>query len=399
MKHEVFWKNPDYTLRPVLKENTTCDYLIIGGGITGVSLAYFLSKHKNKKTILIEKNTIASGATGQSAGILTVRGEFDLYTALEYLGEKNALLFWKSIENSLEIIRNIIKKEKLSCEYESNHTLFGSMIDGDEHDHRIVLKEYAAEKLIDKQSKLLRENNIKKHLNTDIFKYAILCYHAGISVNPLKHAQGLSNVAVKKGVDIYEHTPLLKIKNNVATTPKANVRFNKVIFAIDTAYRKKSILKKKSTIIVTKPLTKEQLKKIGLHHKKFVWDEGNEYHYLKVTKDNRLLIGFGDEIVHKNHKRHHHSHPLNKIHLKEIKEFIHKIFPQITVSIEYAWSATYGTTTKFGITPNIFPVIETKGNRISLAGSGSQVVCVASSKYVADKLFGKKNLLDKFFSF
>jgi len=49
MKHEVFWKNPGYKVRPELKEDIECDYLIVGGGVTGVSLAYFLSKHKSKK--------------------------------------------------------------------------------------------------------------------------------------------------------------------------------------------------------------------------------------------------------------------------------------------------------------------------------------------------------------
>jgi len=44
MKHEVFWKNPGYVVRSKLKENIKCDYLIVGGGITGVSTAYFLLK-------------------------------------------------------------------------------------------------------------------------------------------------------------------------------------------------------------------------------------------------------------------------------------------------------------------------------------------------------------------
>lgn len=397
MKHEVFWKSPDYKLRPSLKNNIACDYLIVGGGITGISLAYFLSKHENKKTVLIEKNTLASGATGNSAGILTIRGEFDLHTALKYLGRKKALLYWRWIEDGLETIRNIVKKEKLSCEYEPNHTLFGSMLDGDKHDHHIILKEYAAEKLIDKQSKLLKEDSIKKYVNTSIFKYAVLCYHDGISVNPLKHAHGLARVAEKNGIKIHEQTPVLKIKNDIATTPHAKIKFNKIILATDTAYRKKSILKKKSTIVITKPLTREQLRKTGLDNKKFIWDESNEYHYLKVTKDRRLLIGFGDEIIHKHHKRHHHPHPLNKNHLEEIKTFMHKLFPYLDVVPKYAWSASYGTTTKFGLTPNIFPVIEKKGNVIALAGSGSQVVCVASSKYIADKLCGKTSPLDSLF--
>lgn len=40
----VFWKNPHYQRRPALAGRVSCDYLIVGGGVTGVSLAYFLNR-------------------------------------------------------------------------------------------------------------------------------------------------------------------------------------------------------------------------------------------------------------------------------------------------------------------------------------------------------------------
>ncbi len=90
MKHEVFWKNPDYIIRPELKEDINCDYLIVGGGITGVSMAYFLAKLGAKNIVLIEKKYIASGATGKAAGTLVLRGEMDLTYLNKGIGkEKN----------------------------------------------------------------------------------------------------------------------------------------------------------------------------------------------------------------------------------------------------------------------------------------------------------------------
>ena len=46
------------------------DNLVVGGGIVGVSIAYHLSKNKNSKTVLLEKNAIGSGATSMSAGTI-----------------------------------------------------------------------------------------------------------------------------------------------------------------------------------------------------------------------------------------------------------------------------------------------------------------------------------------
>lgn len=54
---------------------TTSDVIIIGGGIHGASLAFHLTK-KGVKPIILEKQFIASGATGRSSGL--VRMHYDL---------------------------------------------------------------------------------------------------------------------------------------------------------------------------------------------------------------------------------------------------------------------------------------------------------------------------------
>jgi glycine/D-amino acid oxidase-like deaminating enzyme len=89
MRTEVFWKNPNYHGFPELKKDTKCDYLIVGGGISGVSTAYFLQKFGAKNIILIEKEKIAGGATGRAAGILTPNTELDLKDVLRMYGNKH----------------------------------------------------------------------------------------------------------------------------------------------------------------------------------------------------------------------------------------------------------------------------------------------------------------------
>ena len=50
--------------------NKTADIIIIGGGISGVSIGYFLLKHGARNVVIIERSHIAAGATGRcGAGI------------------------------------------------------------------------------------------------------------------------------------------------------------------------------------------------------------------------------------------------------------------------------------------------------------------------------------------
>ena len=45
----------------------TADAVVIGGGMMGMATAYYLAKLGMKDVVLLEKNTVASGATGRCA--------------------------------------------------------------------------------------------------------------------------------------------------------------------------------------------------------------------------------------------------------------------------------------------------------------------------------------------
>ena len=54
-----------------LKENTFCDYLIVGGGFTGLSAARKLSEiEKDKKIIIVDSQYCGEGASSRNSGYL-----------------------------------------------------------------------------------------------------------------------------------------------------------------------------------------------------------------------------------------------------------------------------------------------------------------------------------------
>src|ERR1700675_799592 len=48
----------------------TADVVIIGGGVTGCSIAYHLVRRGIRNVVIVEKNFLASGATGKSSACI-----------------------------------------------------------------------------------------------------------------------------------------------------------------------------------------------------------------------------------------------------------------------------------------------------------------------------------------
>ena len=380
----MFWKNPGYKGRPELKQDIQCDYLIVGGGITGVATAYFLSQMGAKNIILIEKNAIASGATGKAAGSIVLKGELDLKDILHIYGREKGLRYWRLNEEGLNVMKKVIRKERIACDFEEEDTIYGSAYRDTDPS---VLSEYIVEKEIEPLSRLLVGKEMKKEINTPLFTYALYSKKHGISVNPLQFTQRLSQKIEKYGVRVYENTPLMHLKKRSAITPKGTINFKEVIVATDSSLRNSKIKKITSTIIITNPLTRKQLKSISMIPKKIIWDSKIIYHYLKITKDNRILLGYGDKHTHKKHTK---IDP-HKPHIIRIRKFLNKLFPHLNVSIEYAWSGS------FGVTDNKIPLIERTENHIMIGGAASQVMCIMAARYLAEKLTGRKSKMEEFF--
>ena len=51
-------------------EQTTADVVIVGGGIEGCSTAWALSQRGVTDVVICERNTVGSGGTGKSSGVV-----------------------------------------------------------------------------------------------------------------------------------------------------------------------------------------------------------------------------------------------------------------------------------------------------------------------------------------
>ncbi|MFP8890311.1 NAD(P)/FAD-dependent oxidoreductase [Natrialbaceae archaeon A-CW2] len=78
---------------------TQTDILVIGGGVMGMSTAYFLATMTDRSVTLLEKSQLASGSTGDSSAILRHHyGDEDIYTEMAWWSHQ----FFRAFDEKLD---------------------------------------------------------------------------------------------------------------------------------------------------------------------------------------------------------------------------------------------------------------------------------------------------------
>ncbi|MDP1624941.1 MAG: FAD-dependent oxidoreductase [bacterium] len=97
-----------------LKEDIETDVAIIGAGIAGISTAFFVLKHTDKKVAMIEKGKFAHGATGHNAGQIASYFERPFHELAEEFGLEKAAKAQVAIETSWQLLDEMYTEAGLS---------------------------------------------------------------------------------------------------------------------------------------------------------------------------------------------------------------------------------------------------------------------------------------------
>lgn len=89
------------------------DVVIVGGGIAGVTTAFFTLRNTDKKVMLLEAKKVAHGATGHNAGQITSYFERPLSDIVREFGVDMAIDGQRSIESAWMLIDQIVNEARL----------------------------------------------------------------------------------------------------------------------------------------------------------------------------------------------------------------------------------------------------------------------------------------------
>ncbi len=201
----------------------TADVVIIGGGISGCSIAYNLAKKGVKNVVVIEKSYLASGSTGRcGAGIRQQWG-----TERNCKISKLACDFFENAKDELEYDGDI--------EFKQSGYLMIASTDKELEQFAKNVKLQNSLGIPSKMISLKEAKEIVPYLNTDILTGATFCDKDG-HLNPFYTTEAFAKAAQRLGVRIYKFTEVTDVivengKVKGVKTDKGDISTNIVVNA------------------------------------------------------------------------------------------------------------------------------------------------------------------------
>src|SRR4051812_48155238 len=111
------WLETEYppSFKP-LSNDESCDVVIVGAGIAGLSVAYNALK-KGLSVVVLEDGRIMSGETGRTSAHLASALDDRFYNLEKYFGGKGARLAAQSHASAIDWIERVCQSEKIDCDF------------------------------------------------------------------------------------------------------------------------------------------------------------------------------------------------------------------------------------------------------------------------------------------
>ncbi len=314
-----------------LTKDLTVDDVVVGGGFTGVTTAYLLSK-AGRNVALVDDGYIGSGESGRSTAHLTYALDSRYHQIIHMHGEDIARKVMQSHKAAIDLIEANVSREGLNCDFRR--------VDG-----YLYLNEESSEEELTKELEALKQMGnddvqFMEHAGTSPFDPG-LCLRFPMQgrVNPLKYLGGLCREIVRNGGKIFTETHITDFESPTVKARSGNkITAQNIVVATNVPVNMRAKMHMKQapyrTYVVAFKVPKGHVSD-ALYWSTRLEQGGlaNSYTYIRIhpldEESDALIVGAQD------HKTGQADDGMQRF--ATIKAWVKQHFPQSGEAI-YAWS-------------------------------------------------------------
>jgi glycine/D-amino acid oxidase-like deaminating enzyme len=336
---------PEY---PPLTGSVACDLLVVGGGYTGLWTAlHAAQRNPDQRIVLIDADRIGWAASGRNGGFvdasLTHGAENGNSRWPNEIDKLNAI----GVENLDGMQADI---ERLGLDVEWQRT---GMLSVATEPHQVDWLQQAADA---REGRLLGQQAVRDEVHSPTYLAGLYHPDTCAIVHPAKLALELARACQDAGVRIYEHTNANRLDSGGVAlrvhSGAAIVTCRRAVLATNVF---PSLLRRNRLhtvpvydyVLATEPLSNAQLDRIGWRGRQGIGDCANQFHYYRLTVDNRIVWGGYDAIYHFG-GRVNPDYEDRPATYRRLAAHFFITFPQLDdVRFSHRWAGAIDTNTRF----------------------------------------------------
>ncbi|WP_431240456.1 NAD(P)/FAD-dependent oxidoreductase [Mycolicibacterium aichiense] len=336
---------PDY---PRLSGDMTCDLLVVGGGYAGLwSALHAKARNPGARVVLIEAERVGWAASGRNGGFVE---------ASITHGAENGKSRWPTEFDRLEKL-GLANLDGMQADIAS----YGMNVDWERTGMLTVATEphqveWLAEGADDGEGRFLDQAAVRAEVASPTYQAGLWATDTCAIVHPARLVFELARACSEAGVEVFEHTAATSVQREQrgirVETSAGVLQADQVVLATNVF---PSLLKRNrfhtipvyDYVLSTEPLSSDQLERIGWRHRQGIGDSANQFHYYRLSADNRIVWGGYDAVYHYGRRVDSMYEDRPESYRKLAAHFF-ITFPQLEdVRFSHRWAGAIDTNTRF----------------------------------------------------
>jgi glycine/D-amino acid oxidase-like deaminating enzyme len=327
-------------VRAALPGDRDADVCIVGAGYTGLWTAYYLKRtDPSLRIVVLEARFAGFGASGRNGGWLSGLVPGDRNRMAKRYGREGVLAWQQALNDTVDEVVDVAGREGIEAGIVKGGTLHVAR-------NRAQASRLAAEVAEERGWKVDGITTLTKAESAQRIQLdgVVSAYHNPhcARVQPAQLVRGLADTVERLGVDLYERSPVNKLRARRVGTVLGTVSAPIVLRATEgfTAALpglKRRWLPMNSSMIATEPIPQDIWDTIGWEGRETLGDTAHGFFYAQRTVDDRIAIG-GRSVPYRFGSRTDIDGQVPERTIAHLSAVLHSALPQTRdIPVAHAW--------------------------------------------------------------